>query len=67
MTTSSTFGLLKNPGYDPNGRTTQGLYQVDTPPGWTPTAPSDVVQSWTPALTKIYGEEVHTDFFHEKR
>jgi hypothetical protein len=49
VNTSSTFGLPKNPGYDPNGRTTQGLYMVDTPPGWTPTAPGDVIRSWTPA------------------
>ncbi len=45
----------------------RGLYQVDKPPGWTPTAPGDVIQSWTPALTKIYGEDVQTDFFHEER
>jgi len=47
--TSSTLGLPHNPAYDPNGRTTQGLYTIPTPAGWEPTAPGDVLRHWTPA------------------
>ena len=48
VTTSSTFGLTRNPAYDPNSRTTQGLYTVATPSGWSPTLPGDVLTSWPP-------------------
>jgi subtilisin family serine protease len=41
-------GLEKNPDYDPNSRTTQGLYVGETPAGWSPTAPGDVLSSWAP-------------------
>jgi hypothetical protein len=39
----------KNPDADPNARTTEGLYKGGTPAGWAPTAPGDVLESWTPA------------------
>ncbi|HEX9027540.1 MAG TPA: malectin domain-containing carbohydrate-binding protein, partial [Anaerolineales bacterium] len=49
-------GLEKNPVYDPNSTTTQGLYQTATPSGWSPTAPGDVLRSWLPAgLTLAWG------------
>jgi subtilisin family serine protease len=40
-------GLKKNPDYNPNARTTQGLYVGGTPGGWSITAPGDVIRSWT--------------------
>lgn len=46
--TSSTFGLQKNPKYDPNARTTRDLYTSETPAGWAPTSPGDVLRSWAP-------------------
>jgi subtilisin family serine protease len=46
--TSSTIGLTKDPGYNTNSVTTQGLYTVSTPPGWSPTSPGQVIRSWTP-------------------
>jgi hypothetical protein len=55
VTTSSTAVLQKNPSYDPNARTTQGLYTVDTPPGWSPSAPGDVISSWSTGLTLGWG------------
>ena len=45
--TSSTLGLAKNPSYNPNARTTNGLYTAGTPAGWSPTAPGDVIRSWS--------------------
>jgi subtilisin family serine protease len=39
----------KNPNANPNARTTEGLYKGGTPAGWAPTAPGDVLESWTPA------------------
>ena len=44
---SSMAGLQKNPGYNPNARTTEGLYSIHKP-GWSPTAPGDVLRSWPP-------------------
>ena len=49
VTTSSTFGRQKDPNYDPNSRTAQGLYVGEAPRGWSITSPGDVIQSWTPA------------------
>ena len=46
--TSSTFGLPKNPKYDPNAPTTKDMYLGERPPGWSPTAPGDVLRSWSP-------------------
>ena len=46
---SSTLGRAKNVSYDPNSRTTQGLYVGGTPSGWTPTATGDILRSWVPA------------------
>jgi subtilisin family serine protease len=45
---SLTAGLEKNPDHDPNSRTTEGLYKVETPAGWAPDAPGDVIRSWPP-------------------
>ncbi|MGH2657205.1 MAG: carboxypeptidase regulatory-like domain-containing protein [Actinomycetota bacterium] len=45
---STTVGLEKNPDYDPNSPTTEGLYRGGTPAGWTPDAPGDVIRSWPP-------------------
>ena len=45
---ASTASLAKAPGFDPNARTTEGLYANGTPRGWTPNAPGDVIRSWTP-------------------
>ena len=45
---STTAGLGKNPDYDPNSPTTEGLYKGGTPAGWTPDAPGDVIRSWPP-------------------
>ena len=41
-------GLERNPDYDPNSLTTDGLY-VNPPKGWTPNVPGDVITSWVPA------------------
>jgi subtilisin family serine protease len=49
VATSSTFGLKRNPDYDPSARTTQGLYVGGTPSGWSPTSPGDILRSWVPA------------------
>jgi len=38
----------RNKDYDPNARTTQGLYVNGTPPGWPASAPGDVIRSWPP-------------------
>jgi len=38
----------KNKGYDPNARTTEGLYVNGTPAGWPASAPGDVIRSWPP-------------------
>lgn len=46
--TSSTALLEKNPDYDPDAMTTEGLYLGGTPPGWSPTAPGDIIRSWAP-------------------
>jgi subtilisin family serine protease len=48
VATHSTAGLQKNPDYNPNARTTKGLYIGGTPPGWSITAPGDVIRSWPP-------------------
>ena len=48
VATSSTLGLPKNPAYDPNAATTEGLYSVKTPGGWAPSAPGNVIRSWLP-------------------
>ncbi len=53
VTTTSTEGLALNPNYDPNGVTTEGLYTQATPPGWSITAPGNVLKSWAPGLTRI--------------
>jgi hypothetical protein len=45
VSTSSTLGLIKNPAYNPNSPTTEGLYNNPVP-GWGPTAPGDVIRSW---------------------
>ena len=47
VSTSSTQGLVKKPGFDTKARTTKDLYVGGTPPGWAPTAPGDVIRSWT--------------------
>lgn len=44
---SSMAGVQKNPGYNTSARTTEGLYSVHKP-GWSPTAPGDVLRSWPP-------------------
>lgn len=41
-------GLAKTPGFDPDARSTEGLYVNGTPKGWAPTAPGDVIRSWAP-------------------
>jgi subtilisin family serine protease len=43
----TTAGLQKDPGANPNARTTEGLYVGGTPAGWAPSAPGDVIRSWT--------------------
>jgi hypothetical protein len=54
--TTSFAGLHKNPGYNPNARTTQGLYAGGTPGGWSITTPGDVIRSWTTnPLTLAWG------------
>jgi len=45
---ATTAGLAKNPDYDPNSATTEGLYTTPTPAGWAPSAPGDVIRSWLP-------------------
>jgi subtilisin family serine protease len=47
-TGSTTAGLSKVKGFDPNARTTQGLYAGGTPAGWAPQTPGDVLKHWTP-------------------
>ena len=49
VTTSSMQGLEKDPDYDPNATTTEGLFTNPPPKGWSPTAPGDVLTSWVPA------------------
>jgi subtilisin family serine protease len=49
VSTTSMLGLPRNPNYDPNSRTTQGLYLNQQPAGWSPTSPGDVLASWVPA------------------
>ncbi len=44
----STAGLEKNKDYNPNSRTTQGLYTVPTPAGATPDVPGAILRQWTP-------------------
>jgi hypothetical protein len=41
--------LQKNPGYDPNSKTTEGLYAVDKPAAATPDAPGDIIRQWAPS------------------
>jgi subtilisin family serine protease len=48
VSTSSAQGIAKDPGANPNARTTEGLYQTHTPSGWSPTAPGDVIRTWPP-------------------
>lgn len=48
MSVGSTQNLPKNPDYDPNSMTTEGLYAGGTPDGWSPSAPGDVLASWAP-------------------
>jgi subtilisin family serine protease len=56
VTTTSSVGLTRNPNYDPNSTTTQGLYLEGTPPGWSITAPGDVIRSFpTTGLTLGWG------------
>ncbi len=50
---SSTAGLTKNPNYDPNSRTTEGMFLEGMPAGWAPTAPGSVLKSWKPNLSRI--------------
>ncbi|MDT8307089.1 MAG: carboxypeptidase regulatory-like domain-containing protein [Anaerolineae bacterium] len=40
--------LVPNPDYDPDSATTEGQYLEGTVPTWEPTAPGDVIRSWTP-------------------
>jgi subtilisin family serine protease len=48
VATSSTQGISKDPGANPNAATTEGLYETKTPSGWSPTAPGDVLRTWPP-------------------
>jgi subtilisin family serine protease len=48
VATSSIQGLAKDPSANPNARTTEGLYKGQTPSGWSPTAPGDVIRTWPP-------------------
>jgi subtilisin family serine protease len=48
VATSSTLGIAKDPGANPNARTTEGLYKTETPSGWSPTAPGNVIRTWPP-------------------
>jgi subtilisin family serine protease len=48
VATSSTLGLAKDPGANPNARTTEGLYKTQTPSGWGTTSPGDVIRTWPP-------------------
>ena len=47
-TVSTTAGQVKKAGYDPNARTTAGLYEGVAPSGWSPTAAGNVIRSWPP-------------------
>ena len=49
VSTTSMAPLQRNPDYNPNSRTTEGLYLGQQPSGWSPTAPGDVLASWVPA------------------
>jgi hypothetical protein len=56
VTTSSTARLQKTPGFDANARTTRDLYVGGTPPGWSITAPGDVIRQWpTAPLSLAWG------------
>jgi Subtilase family/Malectin domain/Carboxypeptidase regulatory-like domain/Viral BACON domain len=56
VTTSSSAGLEKTPGFDANARTTEGLYVGGTKPGWSITAPGDVIRQWpTAPLSLAWG------------
>ena len=39
-------GLNKNPSYNPNSVNTRGIFVQDTPAGWTPQSPGQVIRSW---------------------
>ena len=47
VTTTSSAGLTRNPSYDPNSKTTQGMFTTDGPGGWSITAPGNVIRSWS--------------------
>ncbi len=56
VSTSSTQGLVKRDGFDPNAKTTKDLYVGETPAGWSPTAPGDVIRQWpTAPLSLAWG------------
>jgi subtilisin family serine protease len=44
---STTAGLQKDPAANPNASNTEGLYVGGTPAGWAPSAPGDVIRTWT--------------------
>jgi hypothetical protein len=47
-TTSSTMSLQRNSSFEANARTTKGLFVNAETPGWSPTAPGNVLRSWPP-------------------
>ena len=49
VATTSTQGLAKAPGANPSAHTTRALYKTQTPSGWSPTAPGDVIRTWPPS------------------
>ncbi|MCP4601736.1 MAG: S8 family serine peptidase [Proteobacteria bacterium] len=53
---NSTRKMTKNPNYNPNARTTKGLYLDKNHRGWSTSAVGDVLRSWQPGpLEEIWG------------